>query len=133
MPKEAESIASAMDPLASWKEGVERIQRSLARTVGTSPQVYVEGICAAYLEERDKDRIYEKIVRLSKLQNMIYRYSNEVYALAGVGPEHERATQVGADVNTVLGWLEEIFCYAIVDFKEVQDRHRNREFMYQAM
>lgn len=71
-PKEDESITSAIDPLASWKEGVERIQRSLDRTVGASLQDYVEGICAAYLEERDKDRIYEKIVRLSKLQNMIY-------------------------------------------------------------
>lgn len=48
-----------------------------------------------------------------------------------MGLEHEHATQVGANVNTVLGWLEEVFCYAIVDFKEVQDRHRSREFMYQ--
>lgn len=130
--KEDESTTSVIDPLASWMEGVERINRSLGRTVGASPHDYVEGICAAYLEEQDKDLIYERIVRLSKLQGMIGRYANEVYALVGVGPEYKRAAQVGTNVNTVVSWLEEVFCYAMVDFREVQDRHKSKEFMYQA-
>jgi hypothetical protein len=113
-------------------EGVERVHRGLGRVTGEVPQDYVERICASFLENRDKDRIYEEVVRISRYRNSIYRYQNEVYALAGAGPEHERAAEVGKEICMVLSWVEEILCYAMVDFSEVQERHLAREFMYQA-
>ncbi|KAF8156251.1 hypothetical protein BJ912DRAFT_937122 [Pholiota molesta] len=129
---ETQPTTVEINPLATWMEAVERVHRSLNRVIEGAPREYVEQICSAFLEHQDKDRIHTKIVKLSKFQNSIYRYSNEVYALAGVAPEFERASEVSREVNMVLSWAEEILCYAMIGVKEVRDRYVGKEFMYQA-
>ncbi|KAF8907607.1 hypothetical protein CPB84DRAFT_1843825 [Gymnopilus junonius] len=118
-------------PLALWMEVVERIAQQLGRTINLSAQEFVEKICQQYFQDCDKDWIYKNVVRLGKLQKKIYRYQNEVYELDGVGPQYERACQVVQDVCTPLKWVEELLCYAMIDFEEVRDRHVEKKFMYQ--
>lgn len=112
-------------------EAVERVHRRLAGIVGTSPKDYAENICTSFLENQDKDKIYEQVVKLSKLQKSIYRYQNEVYALSGMGAEELRAAEVLREVVTMVTWVEEILCYAMVDIEEVRDRYTGKQFMYQ--
>lgn len=126
------STAAPTSPLETWMEAVERVHRNMGRVTEDAPQEYVEKICAGFLEHHDKDKIHKKIVRLSRFQKSIYRYENEVYALAGVGKEYDRAAEVTKQVNTLLGWVEEVLCYAMVDFQEVKDCYQAKEFMYQA-
>ena len=131
-PKEIQPSTLAVDPLQSWMEGVERVRRCLNRATESDPRNYVEQICSTFLDNHNKDLIYEKVVRLGRLQKSAYRYENEVYALVGVAEEYERASKVVKEVNQVLSWAEEIFCYAMVDVIEVRDRYAAKEFMYQA-
>ena len=112
-------------------ESVERVWRCLNRTTENNPKSYVEQICTTFLDNQDKDLIYDKIVRLGRLQKSAYRYENEVYALVGVAKEYERASEVGREVNKVLSWVEEILCYGMVDAQEVRDRYAAKGFMYQ--
>ena len=114
-------------------EGVERIRRCLNRTTENDPRNYIEQICSTFLDSQDKDLIYDKIVRLGRLQKSAYRYENEVYALVGVAAEYERASEVVKEVNRVLSWAEEILCYAMVDITEVRERYAAKEFMYQTI
>lgn len=112
-------------------EGVERVHRCLNRATEGAPRSYVEQICSSFLDNQDKDPIHDKVVRLGRLQKSAYRYENEVYALVGVTKEYRRASEVVKEVNMVLSWVEEIFCYAMVDVEEVRDRYTEKEFMYQ--
>ena len=112
-------------------EGVERIRRCLNRTTENNPRNYIEQICSTFLDSQDKDLIYDKIVRLGRLQKSAYRYENEEYTLVGVAAEYEKASEVAKEVSKVLRWAEEILCYAMVDVTEVRDRYAAKEFMYQ--
>ncbi len=87
-------------------EAVERVHRRFIGIVGTSSKDYAESICALFLENRDKDEVYEHVVKLSKLQKSIYRYQNEVYALSGMGLEQSRAAEVRQEVVRTVTWVE---------------------------
>ena len=126
------SATVTVDPLASWMEGIERICRRLNRTTEGAPRDYVERICSSFLDNLDKDLIYEKVVRLGRLQKSAYRHENEVYTLVGVEKEYQTAREVAKKVNVVLSWVEEILCYAMVDAEEVRERYVAKTFMYQA-
>ena len=126
------SATVTVDPLASWMEGVERICRRLNRTTEGAPRDYVERICSSFLDNLDKDLIYEKVVRLGRLQKSAYRHENEVYTLVGVEKEYQTAREVAKKVNVVLSWVEEILCYAMVDAEEVREHYVAKMFMYQA-
>ncbi len=75
-------------------EGVERIRRCLNRTTENDPKNYVEQICSTFLDSQDKDLIYDKIVRLGRLQKSAYRHENEVYALVGVAAGVRKSIRV---------------------------------------
>lgn len=129
--KQLDDVGTTCKPLSSWMEVVERVSRQLGRIVSPSAQEFVNNVCLKYLEDRDKDCIYEHVTKIGKLQKSIYRYQNEVYMLEGAGPGCDRASQVVKDVCNLLKWIEEILCYAMVDFQEVRDCHVGKKFMYQ--
>lgn len=130
--QETQSATVPLGPLELWMEGAERVRRRLNKTTEGAPRNYAEQICSAFLDNLDKDLILDKAVRIGRLQKSAYRYENEVYALAGVTEEYQRASEVTKEVNVVLGWVEEILCYAMVDAQEVRKRYAAKEFMYQA-
>ena len=126
------SVTAAVDPLNSWMERIERVRRCLNRTTEGAPKDYVERICSTFMDNLDKDLIYDQVVRLGRLQKSAYRYENEVYALVGVEKEHQVASGLVKEVKVVVGWVEEILCYAMVDAQEVRERYAAKRFMYQA-
>ena len=130
--EETQSPSTLVDPLDSWMDGAERVKRCFDKATEGAPRDYVEIICSAFLDNEDKDLIYDKVVRLGRLQKSIYKYQNEVYSLVGVAEVYERVSEIAKDVNKVLGWVEEVLCYAMVDAQEVRDRYSVRGFMYQA-
>ncbi|KAF9479005.1 hypothetical protein BDN70DRAFT_895298 [Pholiota conissans] len=123
--------ATSASPLAMWMDRVERLHRNLRREIGDNPQDYADRICLEFFQHRDKDLVMESVVRLGKLQTKIYRYSDRVYSLEGVGPEYERAAQVSTEVCLVTGWVEEILCLAMVDFESAEAQYARKAFGFQ--
>lgn len=112
-------------------EDVERIHTRLVRFVGHSQQDYVDKMAIAFLKDQDEHRICQDVERLSAMQTSIYRFQNEIYALAGAGAACKRASQVVEEISEVLKWVEELLCYAMCDAKDFRDYYQGQKFMYQ--
>jgi hypothetical protein len=91
----------------------------------------VESICSHYLADQNKDAIHEQTVLLAKLQKSIYKCHSEILQLSGIGDELSRVENVKKIILTTVSWVEEVFCYAIVDWAEVQRLYHERSFFYQ--
>jgi hypothetical protein len=94
--------------------------------------VYAEKICVGFLADHDKDVIHEETIRLAKLQKSIYKCLGKVLQLSGIGDEYSRVESIKKAICTTITWVEEIFCYAIVDWAEVQRIHSERGFAFQS-
>ena len=84
-----------------------------------NPKAYAESICVVFLADRDKDGIHEETIRLGRLQKRIYKCQERVLQLCGIGDEYSRVDEIKKAICTTISWVEEIFCYAIVDWAEV--------------
>lgn len=120
-----------MSPVDAWLEHTTRVQARFDRLTKNDPIAYLESICTLYLADHDKDAIQEQTILLSKLQKSIYKCHGEVLQLSGVGDELLRVENVKKIIETTVSWVEEVFCYAIVDWTEVQRLYRERSFLYQ--
>ena len=120
-----------MSPVDAWLEHTTRVQAQFDRLTKNDPIAYLESICTLYLADHDKDAIQEQMILLSKLQKSIYKCHGEVLQLSGVGDELLRVENVKKIIETTVSWVEEVFCYAIVDWTEVQRLYRERSFLYQ--
>jgi hypothetical protein len=115
----------------AWMERAESIDKRLKGITGDSPSEYLSRICLDFLADYDKDPIHEQIIKLGKLQKAIYKYQNEIFSLDGVGPAFRRVDNIVKHVCMVVGWVEELLCYAMVDADEVKIRYEKQEFLYQ--
>ena len=79
----------------------------------------------------DKDAVHAHVVKLGKCQKSIYKYQNEIYTLRGVTPEYHMVDKMVKEVCRVLGWMEELLCYVMVDVAEVARMHQGCDFEYQ--
>jgi hypothetical protein len=104
---------------------------SIPQAHQNDPIVYLESICTRYLATHDKDAIHEQTILLAKLQKSIYKCHSEILQLSGVGDELSRVEMVKKIISTTVSWVEEVFCYAIVDCAEVQRLYHERSFLYQ--
>jgi hypothetical protein len=109
------------------------VQARFDKLVNQNPTAYAERICITYLADRDKDVIHEETIRLAKLQKNIYICQEKVLQLSGVGDEHSRVDTIRSVICRTISWVEEIFCYAIVDWADVQRIHSERGFAYQCI
>jgi hypothetical protein len=109
------------------------VQVQFDKLVNQSPTAYAERICVSYLADRDKDAIHEETIHLAKLQRNVYNCQDKVLQLSGIGDEHSRVDTIRKAICTTISWVEEIFCYAIVDWTEVQRIHSERGFAYQSI
>ena len=107
------------------------MQLRFNKIVNQNPTAYAENICVNYLADRDKEAIHEETIRLAKLQKKIYNYQEKVLQLSGIGDKHSRVDSIRNIICTTISWVEEIFCYAIIDWAEVQRVHTERAFEYQ--
>jgi hypothetical protein len=120
-----------MSPVDAWLKHTTRVQARFDRLTKNDPIAYLESICTLYLADHDKDAIQEQTILLAKLQKSIYKCHGEVLQLSGVGDELLRVENVKKIIETTVSWVEEVFCYAIVDWTEVQRLYRERSFLYQ--
>lgn len=114
-----------------WMERVESIDKRLKIITRDSPSEYLNQICCNFLADYDKDPIHEQTIKLGKLQKAIYKYQNEIYALDGIGPTYRRVDDIVKQVCMVVGWVEELLCFAMVDAKEVKIHFERHEFLFQ--
>lgn len=117
-------------PVNAWLENTTRVQARFNRLTKNDPKAYLESICTRYLADYDKDAIQEQTILLAKLQKSIYKCHSEVLQLSGVGDELSRVENVKKTIRTTVSWVEEVFCYAIVDWTEVQRLYDERSFLY---
>lgn len=118
-------------PIDAWLEHTARIQARFNRLIKNDSVAYLESICTLYLADRDKDAIQEQTILLAKLQKSIYKCHSEILQLSGVGEELSRVEHVKKIILTTVSWVEEVFCYAIVDWTEVQRLYHEQSFLYQ--
>jgi hypothetical protein len=120
-------------PLNSWLDQATRVQVRFNKFVSPNPTAYTERICVGYIADRDKDIIHEETIRLGKLQKNIYKCQEKILQLSGMGEEHSRVDSIRKVICSTISWIEEIFCYAIVDWAEVQRIHSEQRFAYQSI
>ncbi|KAF8800379.1 hypothetical protein BYT27DRAFT_7117783, partial [Phlegmacium glaucopus] len=118
-------------PIDAWLEHTIRVQARFNRLIKNDPIAYLESICTLYLADHDKDAIQEQTILLAKLQKSIYKCHSEVLQLSGVGDELSCVENVEKVIRTTVSWVEEVFCYAIVDWTEVQRLYHEQSFLYQ--
>jgi hypothetical protein len=118
-------------PIDAWLEHATRVQARFNRLIKNDPIAYVESICTLYLADHDKDAIQEQTILLAKLQKSIYKCHSEILQLSGVGEELSHVENIKKDIWKTVSWVEEVFCYAIVDWTEVQRLYNERSFLYQ--
>ncbi|KAF8798551.1 hypothetical protein BYT27DRAFT_7122835, partial [Phlegmacium glaucopus] len=116
-----------------WMERADSVGRRLNRITANAPVIYADQISAQFLVDNDKDLIHNHVVNLSKLQKLIYKYQNEIYALGGICEEYHLADIIVKDVCKVVRWIEELLCYAMVDSDEFRIFYETRKFMYQIL
>ncbi|KAF8805689.1 hypothetical protein BYT27DRAFT_7104073 [Phlegmacium glaucopus] len=118
-------------PIDTWLKHATRIQARFNRLIENNPIAYLESICTRYLADHNKDAIQDQTILLAKLQKSIYKCHSEVLQLSGVGDELSRVENVEKVIRTTVSWVEEVFCYAIVDWIEVRRLYHERSFLYQ--
>lgn len=109
----------------------ENVKRQLDRMTGDNPQQFVDEICLSFLRSGEKDVIHEYVTKLGDFQKRVVHCQDEILQLAGVGEEWNRLSEIAEDVRKMTFWVEEIFCYAIVAYLDVDRMYHNSEFMYQ--
>ena len=132
-PEPPAKIQATRSPIKSWLDQAARVQLRFNKLVKRNPTAYAEKICVSYLSDHDKDVINEEMIRLAKLQKNIYNCQEKVLQFSGIGDKHSRVDSIRKVICTTISWVEEIFCYAIVDWAEVQRIHSERAFAYQCI
>ena len=117
-------------PINLWLDYATCLQVQFNKFVNQNPTVYAEKICVGFLADCDKDIIHEEKICLEKLQKSIYKCQNKVLQLCGIGDECSRVDCIRKAICTTITWVEEIFCYAIIDWAEVQQIHGERGFVF---
>ncbi|KAJ3503384.1 hypothetical protein NLJ89_g8463 [Agrocybe chaxingu] len=112
-------------------ERVMRIESKFDIYVNDDPRNFVDSICLAFLENRDKDKIHEYTVALGKFQKSVDKYQDIILQEHGIGDQWTRIEEIRKKICTTLSAVEEVFCYALVDWEEVRRIHAEGEFMYQ--
>jgi hypothetical protein len=110
----------------------ENINRLLDEMTDKQPREFTESICLEFLNSHDKDKIHKHVVQLGQLQKRIVCCQDEILQLAGVGKEWNRLTEIAEKIWIITCWVEEIFCYAMVAYSEVEKMHGDSEFLYQS-
>ena len=112
---------------------VNRINQRFKTTTYNAPALFTEQICLRFLSDGNKDAINESMEKVSKSQQSIYKYQNEILTLTGVGPEFHRVAEISKEINLVVRWIEEIMCIAMVEPSEVVKMYEARQFEYQSL
>ena len=118
--------------LASYLWQTKSIRKELGVITEHSPRSYVESIYTKYMASVDENLINTAITTAGKFRDCLHDCENGVLQLAGVGNELTEVHSALRDVNMIIGWLEELYCYVMSDVAELVDMHASQKLMYQA-
>ena len=118
-------------PVDSWLDRTHRIEMRFDKLTHGNVFQFVDLICTTFIADRNKDSIHEQVILLSRLQKGIYKCHNEILQAAGVGSEFSEVERVRKKICTTVSWVEEIFCFAIVGWTEVNELYSTKKFVYQ--
>jgi len=128
-PSQQGTVLTAVD----WLKRARRIEARFNEIVANDSVAYVQTLCVNFLLDKDKASLHESSISLSKLRKTIYTCHAEILQACGVGDELSKVEAIEKEIQTAISWVEEVFCYAIVDWTEVERLFRARNFMYQTV
>jgi hypothetical protein len=112
-------------------EHANRVFARMNRITLDNPTAFMEQVCLAFLTNKDIDAVHQHVVKLGKCQKSIYKYQNEIYTLGGITQDYHTVDKMVKEICRVVRWIEELFCYAMVDIAEVGRMHQGHNFEYQ--
>jgi hypothetical protein len=109
-----------LDPLTSWMEQGESVQKRLEKITHGSAFEFVNTLCQQLLRDHEDDRIQMFSTKLGELRDMVYMYQHEVLQLEGWGENYQKLEDLVKDIHTLLEWLDELLVLALLDITEVK-------------
>lgn len=123
------------DPVASrlefYLERSKSIRSRLTKICQPNQATYLDQICTSFMKEKRIECIESDIKKIDILQGSIRRYENAVISLSGIGPDYTSVKEISQAVQTVLGYLEDISCAALLGVDEVESMWKGYKFLYQ--
>ncbi|KAJ3513188.1 hypothetical protein NLJ89_g3089 [Agrocybe chaxingu] len=98
-----------------------------------APYAFVNSICKNFLANRDKDEIHKQTIALGKFRKSIQKYQDLILQECGIGDQWSEVEGVRKQICETLSLVEEVFCYALVDWDEVRRLHAEKGLVYQAL
>jgi hypothetical protein len=124
-------LRDLLDRLADWLEKVAQLSCEFNELVDAHPTKFMDALLAMYRVSATDKELCAAMLTLSRLQDSIQQYENEILQLAGVGSEWSEAHQVSSKVREVTSWIEEVLCLAAVDPEGLLTSHAMKQLMFQ--
>ena len=124
-------LETACDPLSSYMERGDRVQKHLEKLTHGSAHQFVDNLCQQLLRDNDKDRVLTFSTKLGEFQKSVYNYQHEVLQLEGWGENYRKLESISKNIRTVLAWVDELLVLAMVDITEVRQLYDKSELLYQ--
>lgn len=115
-----------------WLERVDDLQQRFNEHIGGNLHKYVDSVCTKFMERKNLNFLADHTAILTKFQDSLYDYQNEILNISGTGPGWKKADSVVQDVRCALQWVEEIYCSALVDLEEVGIQYTKLQFLFQS-
>lgn len=91
--------------------------------IGQSVSEYMESLCAEYMASENIDSLRDHTTILSNFQGSLYQYQNKILQLEGLGDSWLIADAIVKEICRTLLWVEEIYCAALIEPREVHDKY----------
>ncbi|KAG6839860.1 hypothetical protein C0991_011014 [Blastosporella zonata] len=117
--------------LKGWCQLIDNIEIQLDHITTPSMELYIERVFRKYASGGREVDITEEVDVLSRLEKDITDCQDHILQLAGVGVEWNMSEKVAIRVHTVIRWLEDMLCHAMVNSQDLIDAHKAKELMYQ--
>ncbi|KAG6807913.1 hypothetical protein H0H92_006021 [Tricholoma furcatifolium] len=119
---------------AFWNARVARITIKLNKLFKHQDgHIFIQKLYDQLLLDRLPSALDDALAVASKLQMSIYRYSEEILNLSGMGKDWLAADAVRTRVCTTVRALQEVIVDAIVDQDDLKRRHSRTELIFQTL
>ncbi|KAG6807762.1 hypothetical protein H0H92_006475 [Tricholoma furcatifolium] len=119
---------------AFWNARVARITIKLDKLFEHQEgRVFIQNLYDQLLVDRLPSPLDDALAVASRLQTSIYRYSEEILNLSGMGKDWLAADAVRTRVSTTVRGLQEVIVDAIIDLDDLKRRHSRKELIFQSL
>lgn len=120
-----------LDPLASWMERGEMVQKRLEKMTHGSASEFVNTLCQQFLRDQDEDCLQTFSTKLGELRKMVYMYQHEVLQIDGYRENYQKLESLVQNIRTIMEWLDELLVFASLDVTEIQRLFDASGLLYQ--